>query len=367
MIGTEQLARMKPTAYLINTARGGIVDEAALLTALDEGQIAGAALDVFVQEPATESALVQHQKVIATPHIGASTEDAQRMAAVTVAQQIVEIIRDVRVENPLSLQVVPLDKVFPHENIDPRRVDRLAKRLETEAVLANPPVVVDAGDRYVVLDGATRTTALKELGYPHAIVQVIRDPEKLELHTWFHAIRETEPARLVKLLDDLPEVSMVESDSQKILDEMFEYGGLCYLHTVTGKLYFIEPAPGVNHLEALNKLTNTYINTGHVSRTLNPDVISLRKEYSDLAALVVFPEYSVEQVLQVARAGRVLPAGITRFVIPGRVLRINIELDFLKSDRSLPEKNKWLYQYVSDKQVNGRVRYYQEPVYLLDE
>ncbi|MCA9925079.1 MAG: hydroxyacid dehydrogenase, partial [Anaerolineales bacterium] len=67
MIGAAQLGMMKPTAYLINTARGGVVDEDALLTALNEGQIAGVALDVFEKEPHINHVLVQHERVIATP------------------------------------------------------------------------------------------------------------------------------------------------------------------------------------------------------------------------------------------------------------------------------------------------------------
>jgi D-3-phosphoglycerate dehydrogenase len=93
LIGAEQLNLMKPTAYLINTARGVAVDEAALLEALDAGQIAGAALDVYVQEPVVDSALAQHDWVIATPHIAASTADAQHLAAVTVVEQIIDILR----------------------------------------------------------------------------------------------------------------------------------------------------------------------------------------------------------------------------------------------------------------------------------
>jgi len=367
MIGAEQLALMKPTAYLMNTARGVVIDEEALLAALDQGQIAGAALDVFIKEPATDSALAQHERVIATPHIAASTEDAQLKAAVTVAQQIIEIIRTVKVKNPLSLQIVPVEKVFPHEHVDPRRVSRLARRLEEEGKLANPPVVVEADDHYVVLDGATRVTALKEMGYPHAIVQVVSDKEKVDLHTWFHAIRQANADELVKILDDLPEVSMVESDPQKVLDDMLEYGGLCYLHTAGSRVFLIQPAAGVNRLVALNKLTNLYITSYHVSRTLNADIISLQKEYPDLAALVVFPKYTVDQVLQIAKAGNVLPAGITRFVIPGRVLRLNLDLSILKTDDPLPEKNAWLTEFVIEKQANSTVRYYAEPVYLLDE
>ncbi len=93
MIGAAQLALMKPGAYLINTARGGLIDEDALLDALDNGRLAGAALDVFASEPVIDSKLAQHQRVIATPHIAASTVDAQVAAATTVAEKMAEILR----------------------------------------------------------------------------------------------------------------------------------------------------------------------------------------------------------------------------------------------------------------------------------
>lgn len=367
LIGAEQLAVMKPTAYLINTARGTVVDEAALLAALNEDRLAGAALDVFAEEPAINNVLAQHERVIATPHIAASTEDAQRAAAITVAEKIIELVREVRSESLLGLQVVPLDKVFPHEKVDQRRVEKLMRRLEVEGRLLNPPVVAEAGDRYVVLDGATRTAALKELGYPHAIVQVAHSKEQLGLHTWMHAIRQTKPAQLIKLLMKLPEISLIESSKDKVLDELAEHGGLCYLKTVEGKIFIIRRNHGVNRLDALNKLTEAYINAYQVTRTLNGDTMSLHREFPDLAALVVFPEYTVDQVLQIAQAGRVLPAGITRFIIPGRVLRLNAELRHLKSDQSLNEKNEWLHQLLLDKLGKNKIRYYQEPVYLLDE
>ncbi len=95
MIGAAELALMKPTAYLINTARGGLIDEDALLEALDNGRLAGAALDVFASEPALHNRLAQHERVIATPHIAASTVDAQVAAAVTVAEKFAELLRPV--------------------------------------------------------------------------------------------------------------------------------------------------------------------------------------------------------------------------------------------------------------------------------
>ena len=97
LIGADELALMKPAARIINCARGGIVDEAALLTALESGALAGAALDVYSQEPPTDNptirALIAHPHLIATPHLGASTEEAQISVAVDVVEQVEEILR----------------------------------------------------------------------------------------------------------------------------------------------------------------------------------------------------------------------------------------------------------------------------------
>lgn len=76
IMGAANIGRMKPSAMLLNTARGGLVDESALLSALDEGRLAGAALDAFASEPPTDSRLLSHPKLLATPHIGGSTEEA---------------------------------------------------------------------------------------------------------------------------------------------------------------------------------------------------------------------------------------------------------------------------------------------------
>jgi D-3-phosphoglycerate dehydrogenase len=88
LISAARLAQMKPTAYLINAARGGIVDEVALLEALEKRQIAGAALDTFEKEPPAGNPLVGHPRVISTPHLGASTVEAQALTGVDVAEGV---------------------------------------------------------------------------------------------------------------------------------------------------------------------------------------------------------------------------------------------------------------------------------------
>src|SRR4051812_18656750 len=88
LIGAEQLSRVKPSLVLVNAARGGIVDEVALYAALKEGRVAAAGLDVFAQEPCTDSPLFELENVVATPHLGASTDEAQQKAGIAVARSV---------------------------------------------------------------------------------------------------------------------------------------------------------------------------------------------------------------------------------------------------------------------------------------
>lgn len=88
LIGDEQLHRVKPEVIVVNAARGGIVDEQALYSALKEGRVAAAGLDVFASEPCTDSPLFELDNVVATPHLGASTAEAQEKAGVAVARSV---------------------------------------------------------------------------------------------------------------------------------------------------------------------------------------------------------------------------------------------------------------------------------------
>ena len=90
LIGEKALKKMKKTAFLINTARGGVIDEKALVKALDEGTIAGAALDVFENEPPKDWQLAKHPKIIATPHLASSTEEGQVRVGELTVQKVID-------------------------------------------------------------------------------------------------------------------------------------------------------------------------------------------------------------------------------------------------------------------------------------
>ena len=102
VLGKENIAKLKPGAFIVNCARGGLVDEAALKEALDEGRVAGAALDVYETEPATAHPLFGHPKVVATPHLGASTREAQENVAIQIAEQMADYLVRGAVSNALN-------------------------------------------------------------------------------------------------------------------------------------------------------------------------------------------------------------------------------------------------------------------------
>lgn len=107
LISRERIARMKRGAYLVNAARGGLVDEAALAEALDEGRLAGAALDVLAEEPPSpDHPLLGREDVILTPHLGASSHEAQRNVAVGIAEQIVAYFQEGVAHNSVNAPAV---------------------------------------------------------------------------------------------------------------------------------------------------------------------------------------------------------------------------------------------------------------------
>src|SRR5688572_25900223 len=110
IISAEAIAKMKDGVRLINCARGGLVDEAALAAALKSGKVAGAAFDVFVEEPATSNALFELPNFIATPHLGASTTEAQENVALQVAEQISAYLMTGEITNALNFPSISAEE-----------------------------------------------------------------------------------------------------------------------------------------------------------------------------------------------------------------------------------------------------------------
>jgi D-3-phosphoglycerate dehydrogenase len=155
LIGAEEIAHMRPTAVLINAARGGIVDETALATALRDGSLGGAALDVFEEEPLpADHPLRECPNLIMTPHLGASTPEAQREVAIEIARAVRDALLDGDLGSAVNVPSVPAaDRDRGTEALD------LARRLGT--VLGE------------LTEGATDSITVRYTGAPGAMLQLV--------------------------------------------------------------------------------------------------------------------------------------------------------------------------------------------------
>lgn len=157
LIGREAISKMKPTVRIVNCARGGIVDENALIEALENGKVAGVALDVFEQEPLGESKLRDFKNVILTPHLGASTEEAQVNVAIDVAEQIRDVLLGLPARSAVNIPgLTPdvMEKIRPYLKLAETlgtlvgqlaggRIERLTVRLQGDlASIDSKPIVV---------------------------------------------------------------------------------------------------------------------------------------------------------------------------------------------------------------------------------
>lgn len=274
-----------------------------------------------------------------------------------------------------DLRIVGIDYLVEHEFNDDQRTAPLARRLEEEGTLKNPPVVTpldEDGPRYVVLDGANRITALHALGYPHVLVQVVPyESPQVILTTWHHVIDGMDPKRLAAHLAALEDIEIILTDLRRAQAGLARREYLMYVIRVDGEVFAARPAiprrafHEQNHL--LNALVDTYKEHSTLHRVLTEDLGEVINLYPKMAGLVVFPQYDVSEVLELARDGELLPAGLTRHLIQGRALRVNYALDDLRSDASLDEKNARLQEWLNHKLATREVRFYGETTFLFDE
>lgn len=261
---------------------------------------------------------------------------------------------------PFDLRVVPMESVVPHEEADGHRVERLMGRLSADEVLINPPVVAAVHDHFVLLDGATRMAALRELGFQHAIVQVAPSGG-LRLETWCHVILDITPDRLVHVLGRVS-AARLEEDGEGDGDPT-----MCTLRLVDGRTFIVHPTEGRHPFTALNPLVGAYLGASMIARTTDATLDTAVTSYPDAAALVVFPRLAVDTVFAAARDGHRLPAGITRFIVAGRVIALNAPLSPLRTERTVAEHNEWLHDLIAARRARGRIRHYPEAVFVLDD
>ncbi len=270
-----------------------------------------------------------------------------------------------------KLQFVAAGDLVLHEQHDASRTDPLAERLRRDRMLKNPPVVapINGDARFVVLDGANRTAALAQLGIPHVVVQVVDydDPE-LVLDTWYHLAADIPPEVFCGAIQNIPGITFDRAPLMQARAALARRDALAYVVCSGGDVLMARGESDLHaRAELLNALVDAYRYRGRIYRVNTDQLDQHLPYYQNVAGLVVFPRYSPAEIVELARNGARLPAGITRHVIPRRALRLNIPLEKLVEDKPLQEKNRWLLAWMRNKLANKEIRYYAESTWLFDE
>lgn len=253
-----------------------------------------------------------------------------------------------------DLRVVPLDWIRPHEEVDPLRVEPLAARIGSEGTQLNPVVCIETeGQDLVLLDGATRTASLLSLGLAYGVVQVVQTQD-VGLGTWHHVLRGADPAEVLSSIESSTELTLSDEGSAP---RVWLPDGSA--RAVSGS--------GVSANAALSRLVSSYIGRWKVNRVIDAGADQVARQFPDWGALIEFPALTIPDVTEAALGADLLPAGITRFVVPDRALRLNITLDELRAGEPLDAKQRRLDEMIEERARLGRVRRYAEPVIILDD
>lgn len=253
-----------------------------------------------------------------------------------------------------DLRVAPIEEIRPHEDFDPFRVDRLRDRIDSDSIQINPMVCTTAPDgSYVLLDGATRREAFNRLGMPHAVIQIV-DPDSVTLETWHHVLQNGKADTLMEALEASGSFELVEDSGTPRIN-------------VGGEAWKTARGVAVSANACLNALVDCYHGKMTVTRVTDPDVGAVAATHKDWTAIVEFPALTIEDVMKAATEADYVPAGITRFEVPARALRLNIPLEFLMNTDDTATKQEHLDAILAKRAREGRIRRYDEPVIILDD
>ena len=204
----------------------------------------------------------------------------------------------------------------------------------------------------------------------HMLVQVVHfGAESLKLRTWNRVILGMSPTALFDAIASRTETVPLPGERKERLETVAAGERLAYLSLPDGSGWALgrERERLLARVEDLQRLLAAVEDLGHSERTGEVEAGALIETYPDLAGLLVFPAFEIEEVIEVAKAGLCLPSGLTRFIVSPRALRVNYPIERLTSSLGREQKQRELEAWIQEKLRARHVRFYAESTFLFDE
>jgi hypothetical protein len=269
-----------------------------------------------------------------------------------------------------TFRIVPLQSLILHEEHDSQRASPLVEKLRQQGILRNPPIVLplsDGSDRHIVLDGANRVTALKLMEFPHILVQLAVQPEtEINLRTWKHVIWGMSQRVLLAGIRNVKGLQLAKINPHSSMEA--PRSAPVQIRMADGSTYLgIPPRSISGQVRVLREIVNVYKQRATMDRTSQTMIEPFRRIHPKLTALLIFPRFEIQTILELAAKGEVLPPGITRFTVSPRALHLNYPLHELSSGKPLAYKVEYLDQWIESKVAKKGIRFYAEATFLFDE
>lgn len=272
-----------------------------------------------------------------------------------------------------DLRILPTDRLQPHEEVDVTRIAKLTDAIAKEGLLRNPPIVLELPEssrNFLVLDGANRMHALQELDIPFIVAQVVNSAtDDIRVETWNHAVIEASSHDLIQRATEGTHVVAEPLDRPLNAAELRDQALLAAVSDPSGDQWKLRCTDTnlIEHVRCLHHLVELYANAVRVERTNAVSAEPLARLYPSLGYLVVFPAFRVSDIAAVAAEGRLVPSGLTRFIISPRALRLNYPLRSLSDTDELQVLEKRLRQRIDQLLRQRSIRYYAESTFVFDE
>lgn len=269
------------------------------------------------------------------------------------------------------LRMLPSSRLRPHEEHDPRRLERLCNRLRKEALLKNPPVVAEipGTELFVVLDGANRALAFQAMGISHIVAQVVSYTEpSVILDTWYHVVSGMKILEFERVLSQSASFVLENSNLEAARQLLASRQASAYIVRADGVRVVRSPHGSADRqAQLLHDLVELYKGKADIHRASNDVWEKQAPYYPHITALVIFPPLTSADILHAAQSGEYVPTGITRHIINNRAVNINIPLSILEADLPQETKDAWLNDWLMERMEANAIRYYSESTFSFNE
>ncbi|MFC1663436.1 hypothetical protein ACFL04_04755 [Patescibacteria group bacterium] len=260
-----------------------------------------------------------------------------------------------------NIKIVDIKSLISHETANQLRTRKIKQQLVRASMQRDPIIVGIKKKTKVILDGANRFSAINELKASHVLVQLIKYESKdLKLLRWNHLVQNVPVKILLSRLKSLSNIKLISTNPAQATKLLKTGKSILTLNFINKQVYSVINNYHQPIAEQIRMAVDNY-NSHKIVRVANNNFSELKKLYPQATMHVIFPQFTKNNIWLFAQNKHLLPAGVTRFILPSRAKQVNAPLSKLTSIDTLYSKNKWLSSYIQKLINQESVRRYDEP------